>query len=202
MKILNTILAGTTALAMIAAPLIAPAANQSSTKQGAKHTRAYQSAAAKFDQIQANANSGKHETVTLTAEECSAYVSEGGVVLPTGVENVKFSSTPGEITAVTKVDFDKITAGKSSMNPLMMLFTGVHDVTTKASAAGGAGRGQVNIESVQIDGVTVPRTALEYFVSKYITPKYGNNVGMNNTFALPAHIQTATVGQNTVTVTQ
>jgi hypothetical protein len=43
--------------------------------------------------------------------------------------------------------------------------------------------------------------ALEYFVSKYVTPKYPN-VGMDSTFKLPYRIDTAVVGQGTLTVTQ
>jgi hypothetical protein len=167
-----------------------------------KHSQAYSSASAKIDQVQSDANGGKTQTTQFTAKELSAFVNEGGVNLPTGVESVTFSSNPGVITALTKVDFDKITAGRSSMNPLMMLFTGVHDVTVTADGQGSGGRATVNVESVQIDGVTVPRTALEYFISKYLQPKYGNNVGLNNVFEMPSHVETAIVGDNTLTITQ
>ena len=60
----------------------------------------------------------------------------------------------------------------------------------------------MNVQSVEIDGVTVPRVALEYFVSKYLQPKYGNNVGLNSNFAMPSHVDTAVVGNNTLTITQ
>ena len=52
-----------------------------------------------------------------------------------------------------------------------------------------------------IDGFSVPRMALEYFVSKYITPKYPN-VGIDSQFQLPNKIDMATVGYHKVTVTQ
>ena len=122
--------------------------------------------------------------------------------MPTGVENVKSSGKPGMVTAVTRVDFDKITAGKSSMNPLMMLFSGQHDVTVTADAQGSQGRATVNVQTVEIDGVTVPRAALEFFVSRYLQPKYGNSVGLNNNFLMPSHVDSATVGNNTLTLTQ
>ena len=183
---------------MICAPMMA----QSASAQTQQHSAAYTSADKKIDLVQSDANGGKTQTVQFTADELNAYVNEGGVKLPTGVTNVNFSSTPGEVTAVLKVDFDKITAGSSSMNPLMMLFTGVHVVNAKAHASGENGRGTVNIESVQIDGMNVPRTALGFFVSRFIQPKYGNNIGMNSTFTMPSHIQTATVGENKLTVTQ
>ena len=166
------------------------------------HSKAYSSAEQKFNQIQSDANGGKQQTTTLTAEELSAYINEGGVTLPVGVENVKFSGMNGSVMAVTRVDFDKITAGKSSMNPLMLLFSGQHDVTVTADAQGSQGRATVNVRTVEIDGVTVPRAALEYFVSKYLQPKYGNEVGLNNNFAMPSHGDSAVVGNNTLTLTQ
>ncbi len=183
-------------LMVLAVPVVAQQA-----KSG-EHSRAYASAEQKFAQVERDANGRKTQTTTFTADELSAYVNEGGVTLPTGVENVKFSGKSGSVTAVTRVDFDKITAGKSSMNPLMMLFSGLHDVTVNADAKGSGGRGTVNVQSVEIDGVTVPRVALEYFVSKYLQPKYGNNVGLNSNFAMPSHVDTAVVGNNTLTITQ
>jgi hypothetical protein len=185
----------------LALPVHAISQTSSTKHSTGKQSQQYSSAETKLDKV-ARHQSGTAQTTQFSADELSAYVNEGGVALPNGVENVKFSSTPRTIVAVTKVDFDKITAGKSSMNPLMILFNGVHDVTVTADAQAAGGTANVNIQSVQIDGVNVPRAALEYFVSKYITPKYGENVGMNNTFKLPANIDTAVVGQNTLTLTQ
>lgn len=197
MKTLRKRISAAVVLTLVALPLAGRSPQQQATASAA-----YTSAAAKIAQIVMGPADSKGQTVSLTADECSAFVSEGGVKLPTGVTAVHFSSTPGEITAVTKVDFDKITAGRGSMNPLMLLFNGVHEVTTKAAAEGKNGQATINIESVQIDGVTVPRQALEYFAEKYIQPKYGKNVGMNSTFAMPANIESAVVGQNLLTVTQ
>jgi hypothetical protein len=166
------------------------------------HSKVYTSAEQKFNQVQSAANGGKTQTTTFTAEEISAYVNEGGVALPTGVENIKFSGKSGVVTAVTRVDFDKITEGKSSMNPLMLLFSGEHDVTVNADASGSGGQATVNVQTVEIDGVTVPRAALEFFVSKYLQPKYGNTVGLSNHFAMPSHVDSAVVGNNTLTLTQ
>jgi hypothetical protein len=179
--------------------VVAAAAQQA--KSGS-HSKAYMTANQKFEQLASGANGGKIQTVSFSADEISSYVNEGGVVLPNGVENVKFSGKSGSVTAVTKVDFDKITAGKSSMNPLLMLFTGEHDVTVNADAQGSGGQATVNVQSVEIDGVTVPHAALELFVSRYLQPKYGNTVGLNNQFAMPAHIDSAVVGNNTLTLTQ
>jgi hypothetical protein len=47
----------------------------------------------------------------------------------------------------------------------------------------------------------VPRMALDYFVSKFITSKYPN-LGMDSRFELPDKIDTANVGYHKLTVTQ
>ena len=137
----------------------------------------------------------------LTDREVNAYMASGNVKLPTGVKSVRFSGRPGFIDATARVDFDEITASRRSGNPLLSLFSGVHDVHAVARAQGSGGRGHVEIQSVDLDGTTIPRVALEYFVSKYVTPKYPD-VGMDSTFNLPYRIDTAVVGQGTLTVTQ
>ncbi len=191
-------------LLLIASTLICSAQNSAKSSRTAQHSRAFLSAQEKLDFLARNGSSSHpaNTPTVLSAGELSAFVNEGGVTLPKGVSNVKFSSTPGVITTTTKVDFDQITAGKSSMNPLMMLFTGVHDVAVVANATGSNAMGHVDVQKVEIDGVSVPRPALEYFVNHYLKPKYGDNVGMQSTFKLPARIDSAQVGQNSVTLRQ
>ena len=107
----------------------------------------------------------------------------------------------GVIRATATVDFDQITAGKVSSNPLLGLFRGTHDVEAKAHAEGSGGTGQVHIDSISLDGVGVPRMALEFFVDKYIKPKYPN-LGIDSSFAMPYQIDVAKVGVRQLTVTQ
>jgi len=167
----------------------------------------YQSAAAsadkKFQHIQENGARATpdQQPTTLTDREINAYLASGKVELPTGVKSVRFSGRPGIIDATARVDFDQITASRRASNPLLSLFSGVHDVHVVARGEGSGGQGRVEIQSVDLDGTTVPRVALEYFVSKYVTPKYPD-VGMTSTFQLPERIDTAVVGQGTLTLTQ
>jgi hypothetical protein len=57
------------------------------------------------------------------------------------------------------------------------------------------------VDSVSIDGVDVPRFVLELFVEKYLKPKYPT-IGIDSELALPARVETATVGLHKVTLTQ
>lgn len=188
--------------------LVALVALAQQPRRPASQTEAmYQSAAAsadrKFQHIEENgARSTPDQQPTVLAErEVNAYLSSGKVKLPDGVKSVRFSGRPGIVDATARVDFDEITAKARSSNPLLSLFSGIHDVHAVAKAEGSGGEGRAEIQSVDIDGTTVPRMALEYFISKYVTPKYPE-VGMTSTFQLPDRIDIATVGQGTLTVTQ
>ena len=59
----------------------------------------------------------------------------------------------------------------------------------------------VHVDSVSLDGVEIPQFVLELFVEKYLKPKYPN-IGIDSRFALPAHVDSATVGLHKVTVIQ
>lgn len=183
-------------------------AQQNTNRPPASQTEAmYQSATAsadrKFQHIEQNAQQPRpdqHPTV-LSDREVNAYVNSPNVKLPTGVKSVKFAGRPGVIDATARVDFDQITASRRSANPLLSIFSGLHDVHVVANSEGSGGQGRVEVQSADIDGTTIPRMALEFFLSHYVTPKYPD-VGMTSTFQLPYKIDTATVGQGTLTITQ
>lgn len=137
----------------------------------------------------------------FSEQETNAYLASGQVKLPQGVQSVQLQGQPDVITGTARVDFDQIKAGAKNSNPLLSIFSGVHDMTVVAHARGMNHKGQVQVDSASLDGVEIPRFALELFVEKYVTPKYPG-VGMNSQFDLPAKIETATVGQNQLTIIQ
>ena len=138
----------------------------------------------------------------LTEAEVNAYFAAGRVKLPAGVQSVILHGTPDVITGDTRVDFDRLKqGGRNSSNPLLSIFTGIHDVEVIANARGAGGIGYVQIQSVSLDGVQVPRMVLQLFVDKYLKPKYPN-LGLDSTFRLPDKIDIASVGSQQVTITQ
>lgn len=137
----------------------------------------------------------------MTEEEVNDYVASGRVKMPQGVKKVTFQGQSGVLTSVATVDFDEINGGQRSSSPLLSLFNGTHNVLVESDAVGNGGEARVHIRNVTIDGITVPRMALEYFVAKYVTPKYPN-VGMDSAFKLPDRIDTAIIGYHKLTVAQ
>ncbi|MGH9569397.1 MAG: hypothetical protein ACRD4F_07140 [Candidatus Angelobacter sp.] len=157
----------------------------------------------KLDHIQQNgARPYPDQNPTVfTEDEVNDYLASGRVEIPKGVKKVRLQGQLGRVDAFLTVDFDQLRENQRSSNPLLGLFSGTHDVTIESEAAGAGGHGKVQVKIVTIDGMEVPRMALEYFVEKYITPKYPN-VGMDSQFQLPDKIDMATVGYHKLTVTQ
>lgn len=133
--------------------------------------------------------------------EINAYFAQHRVKLPDGIMSVNFNLSPAVVTAKTRVDFDALTASKSGYNPLLAIFTGVHDVQVVATASGSAGIADVYVRSVTLDGVNVPRMALEMFIRRFVNPKYPN-IGLDGEYHLPVRIDTVTIGDRRGTVTQ
>jgi hypothetical protein len=171
-------------------------------QQGSTH-RLANSMQAKLNYIDRNgklAHPDQRPTV-MTEEEINDYFAAGRVKLPQGVKKVSFQGQSGILTTLATIDFDEVRAGQRSSNPLLSLFNGTHNVRVESDAAGSGGTAKVHIRTVSIDGVNVPRMALEYFIDKYLKPKYPN-VGMDSQFQLPDKIDTATIGYHKLTVTQ
>jgi hypothetical protein len=161
------------------------------------------SADRKLQHLESNAAQAKPDPAPteFTEQEINAYFASGNVKLPAGVRSVVFQGQPGMVTATARVDFDQLKAGRSSYNPLLSVFSGLHDVVVAAHAHGARGQGIVHVDSVMLDGVVIPPFVLQMFVEKYLQPKYPN-VGLDSRFAMPARVDTATVGSRIVSVVQ
>lgn len=158
----------------------------------------------KLNTIEQNGESnGPLNATTRFAEiEVNAYLNSGAVKLPRGVNKVRLNGDNGIVTGYARVDFDQVKQGsRGSINPLLALFSGMHDIAVRAHASGRSGEGIVDVDEVQIDGTTVPRVALELFIDHYLKSKYPG-VGMHSTFRMPDRIDTAIVGVHTLAVVQ
>ncbi|HLK32946.1 MAG TPA: hypothetical protein VKT29_07640 [Terriglobales bacterium] len=186
-------------LVLLAAFSLAAAQNSRSNSDRAT----VESMQRKLDRIQNNGAQAHPQPLTtvMTEQEINAYVASERVQLPKGVQSARFSGQPGVIDGVARVDFDQLTAGSRSMNPLLSMFSGVHDVAMTAHGSASRGTGTVHIDSVALDGVQIPDFALQLFVDHYIKPKHPN-LGIDNRFQLPDRIDTAMVGNHELTVTQ
>jgi len=157
----------------------------------------------KLEHIENNAERPRPDSAptVLTEDEVNAYVNSGAVNLPRGVRRVHLAGMPGVVTAELQVDFDQITQGSRSVNPLLALFSGVHQVQVATHAYGQRGVGYVHVDRVSLDGVEVPPIALEFFIDRYLKPKHPE-IGIDSRFQMPDRIDTAVAGEHRMTVVQ
>jgi hypothetical protein len=185
--------------------LIAETALEGSKKEAASSaTQAADSFQLKIDYIKANAakNPPDSKPTIVTEAEVNAYFAQRRLKMPDGVKTVVMEMAPGQVTARTHVDFTEIRREKQSMNPLLAVFDGEHDAVVVASTeVTGPETVRVHVESVTIDDVPVPKMAMEYFVKKYVQPKYPN-VSLDGEYHLPARMDSVTIGDKQGTVIQ
>lgn len=171
--------------------------------QAQEHSAAFRSMQEKIAWLQKNAARPKPypKPTSITQDEANAYFNEGGVKLPKGVTSLKVTAQPGVLDAHAQVDFDVITQKARSSNPLLGIFSGVHDVHAIAHASGSNGTGTITVDHVYLDDIEMPEIALQFFVERYLKPKYPN-VGQTSTFKLPLRIDSAAVETGQVTLVQ
>src|SRR5258707_636815 len=124
----------------------------------ASDSEAAASAQRKVDHIEANGALAHPDQAPteFTEQEINAYIASGKMDLPDGVQSVHLVGVDGIVTGTARVDFDKIKTGRKSSNPLLSMFSGVHDVEVQAHAEGSAGTGTVHVDSVILDGAEIP----------------------------------------------
>jgi hypothetical protein len=168
-----------------------------------QHSAAYRSMEQKIEQLKQNAAREHPDSkpTAITQDEANAYFAEGGVKIPKGVSGLNLVATPGTLDGHAKVDFDAITEKARSKNPLLGVFTGIHDVHLIAQASGSNGTGTITVQKVELDNIEIPQMVLQLFVDRYLKSKYPN-VGLTNTFKLPLRIDTATVETGKVVLVQ
>jgi hypothetical protein len=183
--------------------LLLIAATLLSAQDQQQHSAAYRSMEHKAAYLKTNAarTPPDPKPTEITEEEANAFFAEGGVKMPKGVSALKLSATPGAIDGHAKVDFDAITEKARSKNPLLGVFTGVHDVHVIAQAGGNNGTGTITVQKVELDDIEIPQMILQLFVERYLKSKYPN-VGLTSTFKLPLRIDSAAVETGKVALVQ
>jgi hypothetical protein len=113
--------------------------------------------------------------VVLTPQELNAYaVQEVAEVAPDGVRNPRLDLGPGTATASALIDFGKLrrAEGKPPGRIMAYLLDGERPVTITARIQSAAGTATVDVESVEISGVTIEGRMLDFLIRNYLLPAY------------------------------
>ena len=102
----------------------------------------------KLQHLQSNAAVKQPDSTPteFSEQEINAYFASGNIKLPNGVKSVVFQTQPQIVIGTSRVDFDQLTSGKNSYNPLLSVFSGVHEVVVAAHAHGAKGEGFVHVD--------------------------------------------------------
>jgi hypothetical protein len=113
--------------------------------------------------------------VTLSQRELNAYVEqELPKVAPEGVREAKLELGPSAATGSALIDFVKLRSaqGKPPGWLIRQMLQGEHPVTVKARINSGGGRATVDVQSVEVSGVTIEGRMLDFLIHNYLLPYY------------------------------
>jgi len=134
----------------------------------------YASCQRKFDVIETDRLKAGSR-VTLSQRELNAYVEqELPKVVPQGVREPKLELGAGTATGSALIDFVKLQSAQGKPPGWLMrqLLQGEHPVTVTARIDSAGGRATVNVQSVEIAGITIEGRMLDYLIHNYLLPYY------------------------------
>jgi hypothetical protein len=177
------------ALALAAVPLV-PSASPD-----------YQAAVHKFSLIEHD-RLKPGARVVLTPAELNAYArQEVAEVAPEGVRNPRLELGPGTATAYALIDFGKLRRAEGKLPGRIMayLLDGERPVTFTARIRSWGGTATVDVQQVEISGVTIEGRMLDFLIHSYVMQAYPN-AKVGEPFALGHRIERLDVQPSAVGV--
>jgi hypothetical protein len=131
----------------------------------------YDSAKQKLDRIESDRlRSGTR--VELTAREMTAWVEREA---PQGVRNPRIQLVAPEVASGSAViDFNKLQKAQGIEPSWLMskLLSGEHPVSVTARVRSAGGHATVDVQKVEIGGVTIDGKTLDYMIQNFLLPMY------------------------------
>lgn len=153
-----------------------------------------------------SARSAKPQNIPITDNEVNSYLKYlAADQIPTGIVEPTLNALgEGRVAGRAVVDLDAVRTQKkrSWLDPLGYL-TGRLPVTASGTLITKDGKGQFQLQSAEISGVTVPKSVLQELLSYYSKSRENpEGINMDAPFELPAKIREIRVGAGTSTVVQ
>ncbi len=158
----------------------------------------YASAKRKMDQIESDRlHAGTR--VELTSGELTAYAEHE---VPAGVRNPKVQLvSPGVATGTALVDFVKLRREQGAAPGWLLstLLNGERPVSVTARIRSAGGQATVDVQQVQISGMTIDGSALDFLIQNVLLPLYPD-AAVGRAFELGHRIEQLNVRPGAVTV--
>ena len=113
--------------------------------------------------------------VHLSVSELNAWITEEvPAAVPRGVRNPKLELGYGTATGSALVDFLKLREAKSASTSWLMarLLEGERPVRVTARILSGSGRATVELDRVEISGLTISGSALDFLIENFLLSYY------------------------------
>jgi hypothetical protein len=146
------------------------------------------SAQKKLDSI-ADEKLKRGAVVVLSPQEINAWLHEKAVkAFPEGLRNEHVDLGSGTVDGSALVDLLKIQKGKSSMNALIgRLIEGERPLKISIRVESSNGRATVFLTRVELSGVAMDGSILEFLIKQFIQPRYPD-IKINQPFDLDYNI--------------
>lgn len=153
-----------------------------------------------------SASGAQPRNTPVTDVEVNSYLKYRATdQIPTGIVDPTLNALgEGRVSGRATVDLDAVRTQKKRgwLDPLGYL-TGTLPVTAAGVLTTKDGKGQFQLQSAEISGVTVPKSVLQELLSYYSKTKENpDGINMDAPFELPAHIREIKVGSGTSTIVQ
>lgn len=181
-------------------PAQSAAAASKSGSEGAVSAEAAESAAGKLQQI-LDVSRGAGALVRFTEAEVNSYLFyELASRYPRGVSKINVRFTPGHLQGTCEVDFEKLRAARRSPGGMMdYLFFGVHTLAVEGGFSAVGGTGQFDLQTVELDGVPLPRMLVDFLIDTYLRPRFPT-LALDSPFRMPYSIDRVQVGRASIEV--
>jgi hypothetical protein len=161
-----------------------------------------QSAFRKLALIEAGgAPRGSH--VSFSRPEIDGWMQdEARAHVPHGLNNLRMDLSASRVTASANIDFLKVQQATTGGDPgwlMKNLFAGERPVVVTAHFDSANGRARVDVERVEISGISIEGRALDFVIANYVRPTFPD-VKVNEWFPLHFGVDRFTVGPGGVVV--
>jgi hypothetical protein len=128
--------------------------------------------------------------------ELNAWAAdEARLYAPGAARNIKVELTEGGATGSMLLDFLKLRQSATGEQPGWLaktLFSGERPVTVKGRFESGSRRARVMVDRVEVSGVAIEGTALEFLIQNWLRPTFPD-VKVNQWFELAYRVERFTV---------
>ena len=153
---------------------------------------AAETAAGKFRQVLEGSLSGRSfGEIRITEIEINSYLHyELAPAFPSGLSSLRLKFQPNRPQGWLQVNFDQLKGNfETPPNPLMDYFLqGEHTMGVEGTFYTANGMGRFQLETVTVDGITVPRFVVDFLIEHYLRAHFPN-ADPNRPFHLPSSIQ-------------